>query len=110
MLLQGKIMVLVPLYFNKNLQQQQQQQQQPTPTTPTTPSSSAGSAISTPAGTALDTKDDDDGDDHPSTIILAQSHDQFVMNQVRKESLSPLFSIFLSSLLISPTCTSTLIS
>ena len=28
-------------------------------------------------------EDDDDGDDHPTTMILAQSKDKFVMDQVR---------------------------
>ena len=58
-------------------------------TTPPNPSSSRDTSPSStqlpqqPGSTEKKEKDDDDdGDDHPSSIILAESKDQFVMDQV----------------------------
>lgn len=36
--------------------------------------------------TQFTAEDDEDGDDHPQTIILANSQDKFVLDQVRQAS------------------------
>ena len=36
--------------------------------------------------TQFNAEDDEDGDDHPQTIILANSQDKFVLDQVRQAS------------------------
>ena len=64
-------------------------------TTPPNPSSS--SRDTSPCSTQLhqqpgsaekkEKDDDDDGDDHPSRIILAESKDRFVMDQVGDDLL-----------------------
>lgn len=54
----------------------------PIPSTSSRDTSPSSTQLPQQPGSTEKKDDDDDGDDHPSSIILAESKDRFVMDQV----------------------------